>query len=760
MTRNLLLLLGATVLVACEPTSSSSPQNTSDPLDAKVDSILSTLTLEDKVGEMTQLTLDMLLVGDPYAAVEPHHLDTAAMRHALVDLRVGSILNCGGHSYPRETWHGFIREIQRMAREEKPSGIPVLYGIDAIHGVNYTDSATLFPQQIALAATWNPDLAVKMGEITAYETRASGIPWNFSPVLDIGRDARWPRLWETFGEDVLLASDMGEALVSGYQGEDPSDTEHVAACMKHFVGYSTPITGKDRTQAWIPERQLREYFLPTFQRAIAQDALTLMVNSGEVNGIPVHVNKAILTDLLRDELGFEGLVVTDWEDIKYLFSRHRVAADYKDAIVMAIDAGIDMSMVPVDTEFPVLLKELVQEGRITEARLDESVRRILKVKLKLGLWDWKVPSLSDYPEFASETSAEASFEAACEAITLLKNDGGLLPLNDGQRVLVTGPTAGNLNDLNGGWSHTWQGTDPLRNTPGKLTIAEAIEAEGFDMIHAPLSHDSGPEDMLYAMARSVRGDVIVLCLGEFPYTETVGDIEDLSLSPMQQDLVKMAKTTGKKLVVVLVEGRPRIATEVIEAADAVIMAYLPGDEGGRAIAKVLKGEVNPSGKLPFTYPRQPSSHTTYDHKTTDLIDPQFGMNAFNPMFEFGHGLSYTSFAYSNLRVAADSLNMDGSLEVSVDVRNTGDREGKEVIQVFVTDSVASIVPSVKRLRAYEKVAIAPGETHTSTFRIPVRDLAFVGEDLKWITEPGRFGVHVGPLSLPVTVTGETKTWEP
>lgn len=763
MTRLHLLLLGVVAtLVACEPTSgdnANSTSNANDPLDAQVEEILATLSLEDKCGEMTQLTLDMLLVGEPYAAVEPHHLDTAAMRHALVDLRVGSILNCGGHTYPRETWHGFIREIQRMAAEEKTSGIPVLYGIDAIHGVNYTDSATLFPQQIALAATWEPDFAVEMGQITAYETRASGIPWNFSPVLDIGRDARWPRLWETFGEDVYLATEMGSALVQGYQGEDPSSPEQVAACMKHFVGYSTPITGKDRTSAWIPERQLREYFLPTFERAIDDGALTLMVNSGDVNGIPVHINKWILTDLLRDELGFDGLVVTDWEDIKYLFSRHRVAANYKDAIVMAIDAGIDMSMVPVDIEFPVLLKELVEEGRITEARLDESVRRILKVKLQLGLWDWDVPTLADYPNYASEASAEASYQAASECITLLKNEGDVLPFAAGARLFVTGPTANSLNDLNGGWSHTWQGADPQWNTPDKPTIVEGLEEAGFDVTHAPVSHDASPEDLLYAMARSVRSDAIVLCLGESPYTETVGDIEDTQLPAMQTELVRMAERTGKPIVVVLVEGRPRIATEAVESSDATVMAYLPGDEGARAIADVLAGTVNPSGKLPFTYPRYPSAHNTYDHRTTDLIDPQFGMSAFNPLFEFGHGLSYTDFAYSNLQLASDTVSMDGDLEISVDVRNSGARAGKEVIQVYVTDSVASIAPSVKRLRAFDKVNIPTGETHTATFRVPVRDLAFVGESNTWITEPGVFGVTVGPLKARVVVTGETQTWE-
>ncbi|RMG22909.1 MAG: beta-glucosidase, partial [Bacteroidetes bacterium] len=422
------------------------------------------MSLQDKVGEMTQLSIDMVSVGDPYNLKEPHQLDTAKLRHVLLDLRVGSLLNVGGHAYSLQHWREIITTMQRIAMEEKPTGIPVLYGIDAIHGANYTLGSTLFPQQIGLAATWNPALAYETARITAYETRASCIPLNFSPVLDIGRDPRWPRLWETFGEDVLLASRMGTSMVQGYQGTQLNDPYQVAACMKHFLGYSLPRTGKDRTPAYVPERQLREYVLPPFEAAIKAGAATVMINSAEMNGIPVHANPRILKDLLRDELGFRGVAMTDWEDIKLLVTRHRVAKDYKEAIKLAINAGIDLSMVPVDLEYTALLKELVEEGEIPMWRIDEAVRRLLTLKFELGLFENPYYPAAQYPDFASEKHQQASYRAASESITLLKNEENLLPLRPGQRLLVCGPTANSLIALNGGWSRTWQGTDPRYDT--------------------------------------------------------------------------------------------------------------------------------------------------------------------------------------------------------------------------------------------------------------------------------------------------------
>ena len=717
------------LLSGCSRTPEDSEQaeqamTTKDPW---VEEVLASMSLEDKVGEMTQLTLDMILEGPPYGAIEPHHIDTALLRKVIVDLRVGSILNCGGHTYPREFWHSTIKSIQDMAMETK--GIPVLYGIDAIHGVNYTDSATLFPQQIGLAATWEPQLAYDLARVSAYETRASSIPWNFSPVLDIARDPRWPRFWETFGEDPTLASAMGVAVVEGYQGDDVAGANNVAACMKHFVGYSQTLSGKDRTQAWIPERQLRQYFLPSFEAAIDAGAKTIMVNSGELNGVPVHTSSWLLTDVLRGELGFEGLAVTDWEDIKYLVSRHRVAKDYKEAIKMSIDAGIDMSMVPVDYDFPVLLKELVEEGKISEARIDESVRRILKVKKELGLFDNPYPKLYSHSDFSSEESRLLSLEAAKKSITLLKNED-VLPLVPSANVYVDGPNADQLIALNGGWSHTWQGMDPQYNTPGKQTVKEVMPGG------------------------SANSEYIVLCLGELPYTEKVGDVEDISLPEEQVALVKSYATKGKKIIAVLLEGRPRIISEIEPLCDAIIMAYLPGDEGAEAIRQIIYGEFNPEGRLPFTYPRFASSHTTYDHKHTDRLDPKFGWDAVNPQYEFGHGLSYTEYTYENLRISSEAVSFGDVLKVEVDVTNVGDRAGAETVMLFTSDSVATITPSVKVLRQFEKIALEPNQTVTVSFDLEMSELAFVGRDNSWIVEPGDFIVRVGGLNQAFNLTGE------
>lgn len=712
-------------------------------IDLKVDSVLKSLSLEEKVGEMTQLTLDMLCVGEPYKLEEPHRLDTAKLNEVLVDLNVGSILNCGGHAYEKEKWLEFISVIQEYATKKKASGIPVLYGIDAIHGTNYTLNSTLFPQQINLAATWDPTQAVEMGRITAMETRMSGIPWTFSPVLDVARDPRWPRFWETFGEDVYLVTEMGNATVEGYQGNS-ADSLNIAACLKHYLGYSTTLSGKDRTPAWIPERQLREYFLPPFKAAIDKGARTIMVNSGEINGIPVHINKHILTTILREELGFEGVVLTDWEDIVYLMSRHKVAANYKDAIEMAIEAGIDMSMVPTDIKFPKLLKELVEEGRISEARIDQSVRRILKLKFELDLFNNPVPIAQDPSLFATKESAEKSYYSAAESIVLLKNKDNILPMKETTPVLLSGPTANSLNCLNGGWTGTWQGTDPKYNTEGKSNIKEAFEVHfgaSLNYVESPFGKADIAIPTLKKNARAA--EAIVLAIGESPYTETPGDIESMDLEKDQLELVKAAAETGLPVIVVLVEGRPRTINEIASLADAIIWAGLPGNEGARALADILTGTVNPSGKLPFTYPRNPSSFTTYDHKYTDRIDPNFGTNAFDPLFEFGHGLSYTTFDYSDLSIEKDTLGRDDMLRLTISVSNTGEIVGKEVVQVYSSDLVASITPSVKRLRAFEKVELQPGEKKNLEIEIPVSRLAFVGKDLDWTVESGEFELTVG-----------------
>lgn len=718
-----------------------------DPLDAQVSKIVASLTLEDKVGEMTQLTLDMVCVGEPYNLKEPYEIDKEKLKKVIVDLRVGSILNTGGHEIDIESWHRLIGQIQDAA-QEKDSKIPVLYGIDAIHGVNYTEGATLFPQQLALAATWNPFHAKETGRITAYETRASGIPWNFSPVLDLGRDPRWPRFWETFGEDVYLAQAMGEAMIEGYQGDDPSSNLKVAACMKHFLGYSVTLSGKDRTPAWIADRQLKEYFVPTFQTAIDAGALTIMINSGEINGIPVHANPKILIDLLRDEMGFKGIAVSDWEDIKYLVTRHKVAVDYKDAIQMAVNAGVDMSMVPTDYEFPILLAELVREGKVPMSRIDEAVSRIIRVKMELGLFENAGPDFGEYPEFGSATHAQASYDASAEAITLLKNSNNILPLKKDIRLLITGPTANSLPSLNGGWTHTWQGGEEKYNTKGKLTIAEALISE-YEISNAFYSEGCTVDEAInisQTVKMAEECDVIILCLGEDSYTEKPGDLDDLNISAAQSELTSALKATGKPIVIVLVEGRPRVVREEAKDADAILMAYLPGNEGGRAIADVLIGKINPSGKLPFSYPQYSNDLLTYDHKNTEAFDPTFGWEAYKPQWAFGYGLSYTTFKYKSLSLSASELNDSAPLIINVELTNTGNIVGKEVVQLYITDEVASITPSAKRLKDFEKVELKPGETQIVSFEIEPDDLKFVGRDDNWIIEDGTFKVQVGDIT--------------
>ena len=706
-----------------------------------IDALLSKMTIEEKVGQMTQLNLDVVCEGGIYNLVEPHHIEPAKLHKALVDYHVGSILNCGGHAYGLDQWHTIINTIQQVATTETRLKIPVIYGIDAIHGANYTLGSTLFPQPLAQAASWNTAMVKRGGEITAYEVRATGIPWNFSPVLDLGRDPRWSRLFETYGEDVLLATAMGLATIEGYQGNNLADAYHVAACMKHFLGYSMPRTGKDRTPVYIDEIQLREYFLPTFQAAINAGAATVMINSGELNGIPVHADKKILTDLLRSELGFKGVAVTDWEDIMKLNNIHMVAPTLKDAVYMAIDAGIDMCMVPNDYDFTILLTELVKEGKISEARLDVSVKRILELKKQLGLFEQPfTPANTDYKKFGSAEFARAAQNMAEESITLLKNNNQVLPIQQSAKILVTGPAANSMTYLNGAWTRTWQGTDTIWNDQSKYTIREAFNPATTTFIASDNMSDADVREKMFAAAKA--SDVIIICLGEKPSTEKVGDIDALTMPDNQQQLVGLLKSTGKPVVLVLVENRPLIVNDIEPLCDAIVLAYEPGDYGGLALANIIYGKVNPSGKLPFTYPRHEASLLWYDHKHTETLDQTFGRKAFNPQWEFGYGLSYTTFQYSNLKISNDTLST-GNLQISVDVTNTGTITGKEVVQLYIADRYASITPSVKRLRGFEKVEIKPGATHIVTFTISAKDLAFVGRDEKWISEAGWFDIMLG-----------------
>ncbi len=713
-----------------------------DELDAKVENLLQKMTLEEKVGQMTQVTIQVV---SRKAADGQHELDPARLYDAIVTHQVGSILNVYPGAYSLEHWHEIITQIQDLATQKTRLGIPVLYGIDAIHGANYTRGATLFPQSIGMAATWNPDLVRKEGEITALEVRASGIPWNFNPVLGVGRQPLWPRFFETYGEDPYLVSVMGQAYIKGLEGADNdiSQPTRVAACMKHYLGYSFPLSGQDRTPAWIPERMLREIFLPPFRVATEAGVHTLMVNSSEINGIPVHASKPMLTDLLRQELGFRGVVVTDWYDIINLYEREKVVASRKEAVKQAVLAGIDMSMVPFDFSFYDDLLALVREGEIPETRIDQSVRRILRLKYELGLFEHPYPDPALKPRFASESSRQVALQAARESLTLLKNRNRVLPLSRHVRVLVTGPTADLLSPLNGGWSFTWQGNDESYYPPEKLTIREAIEQKiGPDrVVYLPGSGFDRAED-LSAVTRAARQvDVVILCLGEPAYCETPGNISDLHLPAAQYDLARAVSQAGVPVVLVLAEGRPRLIHPIVEQMDAVVMAYLPGLEGGPAIADLLFGEVNPSGKLPFTYPKYPNKLICYDYKNSENTKP----NRFDPEFPFGFGLSYTKFRYDNLRLNKKVLRPGETLEVRVSVKNVGQRAGKEAVLLYLSDLVRSVTPPVRQLKRFTKIHLRPGEAREVVFRLQDSDLQFIGTDNRPTLEAGEFRITVGGL---------------
>jgi beta-glucosidase len=730
------------VLLASGGCSKGKDPSESASIDRKVDELLRKMSLEEKVGQMTQVTLQVVAKDSAHDELDPEKL-----RNAIVNHHVGSILNVVDAAYTLDQWHRIITQIQDVALKETRLGIPILYGIDAVHGANYTRGATIFPQNLGMAATWNPELMRRNGEITAYEVRASGIPWNFSPVLDIGRQPLWPRLFETFGEDPYLASVMGAAYVKGLEGDDNrvSRPDKVAACTKHYLGYSFPLSGKDRTPAWIPENMLREYFLPTFRAAIAAGAHTVMANSGQINGVPVHASKYLLTDLLRGELGFRGLLVSDWADINNLHFRDRVAASQKEAVKLAVMAGIDMSMVPEDFSFYELLLQLVREGEVPESRIHEAVRRILRLKFELGLFDNPYPNPALKEKFGSEEFRQVALQAARESITLLKNEGELLPLPKTARILVTGPTANSLSCLNGGWTITWQGDREEFYPQEKLTILEAIreKVEPQNVRFVPGVTFDRPLDVK-AAADAARGvDVVIACVGEPAYCETPGNIVDLTLPEAQLQLVEALEQTGVPVVLILVEGRPRVVRRIVDRARSILMAYLPGLEGGQAIAEVLFGEVNPSGKLPITYPRYPNDLTLYDHKYSEANGPY---NRYDPEWPFGFGLSYTTFEYSNLTVAPSRIARGDSVTVEVTLRNSGQRAGAEVVQLYLSDLYASVTPSVRKLKRFQKLVLEPGEEKTIHFRLGEEDLAFVGRDGRLQVEPGEFRITVGPLS--------------
>lgn len=745
----------------------SCPQQTDD-TDRRVEELLSQMTLEEKVGQMTQITLDVIGNGDTiFNSSYPFALDSARLHKALLKYHVGSILNTtNNYAMKPEQWFGIISELQELATTKSRMKIPIIYGVDAIHGATYTDGAIMFPQQITLAASFNPTHAYNMASVAAYETKASGITWNFSPVLDLGADPRFPRQFEGFGEDPYLISVLGEQMIWGYEGRgDSIGTPYkLASCLKHFLAYSVPFSGKDRTPAFVPDHILIEYHLEPFKRAIEAGASSLMVNSGIINGVSVHASYDILTKLLKEELGFEGVVVTDWQDIINLHSRDRIAKDQKEAIKLSINAGIDMSMVPYHyEEFCENLVELVKEGEVKESRIDDAVRRILKLKIRSGLMETAVPDYRNYPDLGSEKHAKMAFQAAADAITLLKNNNDILPLSKDIKVLVAGPNANSMRSMNGAWTYSWQGEKVDQFAGAYNTFLEAIQLKlgvdkvlyepGVSYINDQKYFDEQLERYSETLAAASKVDVILLFVGENSYTEKPGDLNDLNLSQLQTQLAKDLIATGKPVVLILNEGRPRCISSFEDQTMAVVQTYLPGNFGGDALAEILFGDINPSGRLPYTYPSYPNSIVNYYHKPSEEQNPSPGAyqyeSDYNPQWEFGHGLSYTTFEYSNLTVDKTSFSGDETLNISVTVKNTGGRAGKEAVLLYSSDVYASITPDVKRLRRFDKISLEPGESKTVKFSLQAKDLAFVNLDKQWITEPGEFTLQIDDQSVSV-----------
>jgi beta-glucosidase len=729
-------------------------------IETRVDALLKQMTLEEKVGQMAQVSIESLgsSKGQQFSFGDK-------MKDAVMNYKIGSILNTPGPLQSASDWNRIITEIQNAAQQTKLK-IPVLYGLDDIHGVNYVGGTTLFPQQIGQAATWNTELIRNAGAITAYEGRAAGVPWTFSPVLDLGTNPQWPRIWEGYGEDPYLGGQLGAAFIHGVQ--DPlGNKEKLIVSVKHYMAYSDPKSGHDRTDAWIPEHYLREYHLPSFAAAIQAGARNVMVNSALINGIPTHINKHILTDILKNELGFTGFIVTDWQDIENVYRRDKMTSSVKEAIGLAINAGIDMSMIPYDYKgFCTDLIALVNEGKVSQERIDDAVRRILRVKYEIGLFETPVTYLEDYPKFASAEFESAAYNTAAESITLLKNKNNVLPLKKGARVLVTGPNANSMRCLNGGWTYTWQGDKTDEYGAKYNTILEALQKKlsANNVIYsqgvAYKARGQYFEDTVINIDAAVKAaanvDYILLCIGENSYTETPGNLNDLNLSDNQIALANALYKTGKRVVLILNEGRPRIINRIEPNASAILDVYLPGNSGGNALADILAGDINPSGKLPITYPRYTNDLAGYIHKPSEGSgNPQGGDT--RPQYPFGFGMSYTTFSYSNLSVDKKSLGAVETATISVTVTNTGNKAGKEVVQLFISDLVASLTPDVKRLRGFEKVSLNPGESRTVSFKVPMQQLAFVGTDNQKHLEEGDFKIQVSDQTTNFKVN-QTKTF--
>ena len=765
------LLLSISMLAFAYTTSANVPVIKSNPkIEAQVEQTLKKLTLEEKIGQMMELVTDLFGANDKNGVfyIDEHKTDSIFSRY-----KIGSILNAPNTCAPTaKQWEKYIEQIQKISM--KRIGIPCVFGLDQNHGSTYTQDGTLFPQNINVAATFNREIARHSAEATAYETRAVSVPWTYSPTVDLGRDARWPRIWENFGEDCYLSSEMGKAMVYGFQGEDPNniDQYHIATSMKHFMGYGVPWTGKDRTPAYISPANLREKHFAPFLAGLQAGALTVMVNSASVNGMPMHANKEILTGWLKEETGWDGVLITDWADINNLYTREMVAKDKKDALRIAINAGIDMIMEPYSCDACGYLIELVKEGKIPMSRIDDACRRVLRMKYRLDLFKNPTQKLKNYPNFGGEEFAKLALEGATESMVFLKNERNILPLQHGKKILLTGPNANQMRCLDGGWSYTWQGhrTDEFA---GKYnTIYEAfcneygkenvILNQGVTYNEKGKYWEENEPQILGAVAAAKDADVIVACIGENSYTETPGNLTDLWLSENQRNLVKALAQTGKPVILVLNEGRPRLIADIEPLAQGIIDILIPGNMGGDALVNLVSGKSNFSGKMPYTYPKEINSLANYDFKKSEEVGTMEGAYDYNAkitqQWGFGYGLSYTSYQYSNLKVSKSDFRHGDIIKVSVDVKNTGKVAGKESILLFSSDLVASMVPDGRRLRAFDKVELQPGETKTVTFELKADDLAFVGWDGKWRLEEGDFKLMIADQTASVHCA-DTYLWQ-
>lgn len=764
------ILLSISLLALAYTASANVPVIKSDPkIEAQVEQTLKKLTLEEKIGQMMELVTDLFGANDKNGVfyIDEHKTDSILSRY-----KIGSILNAPNTCAPTaKQWEKYIAQIQKISM--KRIGIPCVFGLDQNHGSTYTQGGTLFPQNINVAATFNREIARRSAEATAYETRAVSVPWTYSPTVDLGRDARWPRIWENFGEDCYLSSEMGKAMVYGFQGEDPNniDQYHIATSMKHFMGYGVPWTGKDRTPAYISPADLREKHFAPFLAGLQAGALTVMVNSASVNGVPMHANKEFLTGWLKEETGWDGVLITDWADINNLYTREMVAKDKKDALRIAINAGIDMIMEPYSCDACGYLVELVKEGKIPMSRIDDACRRVLRMKYRLDLFKNPTQKLKNYPKFGGEEFAKLALEGATESMVLLKNEGNILPLQHGKKILLTGPNANQMRCLNGGWSYTWQGHRADEFAGKYNTIYEAfcneygkenvILNQGVTYNEKGKYWEENEPQIQEAVAAAKDADVIVACIGENSYTETPGNLTDLWLSENQRNLVKDLAQTGKPVILVLNEGRPRLIADIEPLAQGIINILIPGNMGGDALANLVSGKSNFSGKMPYTYPKEINSLANYDFKKSEEVGTMEGAYDYNAkitqQWGFGYGLSYTSYKYSNLKVSQSDFRHGDIIKVSVDVKNTGKVAGKESVLLFSSDLIASIVPDGRRLRAFDKVELQPGETKTMTFELKADDLAFVGWNGKWRLEEGDFKLMIADQSADIHCT-DTYQW--